>query len=112
MEDFEETAVNRIFARAAHKVFSTLGPSCPAFAALLFRAQRDCHGSEDYLFAFVRSTKVEESGRAIYEAVPVEPYMLKHHESQSDILDMEDRVLSTFQHLQVELTCPYIDFGK
>ena len=104
LEVFSVTTVNLVFTRAANKVFQTLGPSCPAFTALLFRAQDrksardgicayDLICAYDHLFAFTRSLKIDESGDATYEAMRVEPHMLKHYEPRSEILDMDGRRL-------------------
>jgi hypothetical protein len=108
LEKFSDATVDRIFTRAANKVFHTLAPSCPAFTALLFRAQElDDDDSSDYLFAFVRSSKVDKSGCTTYEAVSVQPHLLKHYEPRSDILHQDYRGITTNAEARALLACRF-----
>jgi hypothetical protein len=112
MEEFSDATVNRVFTRAANKVIQTLGPCCPGLTVLLFRAQDvelvgEGHEPYDHLYAFIRSLKIDESGHATYEAVPVEPHMLKHYETRSDILEMDDRRITTNAKTRARNACQY-----
>ena len=112
MEDFTDATVDRVFTLAANKVFQTLGTGCPGLTVLLFRAQDvefvgDGYETYDHLFAFIRSLKTDESGHATYEAVSVEPHMLKHYEPRSDILDMENRKITTNAEVRARNACEY-----
>jgi hypothetical protein len=105
IEEFSDAVVDRVFTQAADKVFQTLGPSCPAFTALLFRAQEDDHHSADYLFAYSRSVKIDESGSVSYGAVAVDPHVLKYYEPHSDILDMDEREVTTNAQARAHYSC-------
>lgn len=113
MEEFFDATVDRMFTRAANKVFQTLGPGCLGLTAVLFRAQDvesvgESYG--DHLFAFVRSSKIDESGHAIHEAVPVEPHMLKHYEPRSHILEMDERKITTNARTRALNACMNSEF--
>lgn len=106
LEKFSDANVNHVFTRAANKVFQTLAPSCPAFTALLFRAQEiDDILSSDYLFAFVRSSGFDKSGCATYEAMSVQPHLLKHYEPCSDILRLDYRRITTNAEARARNAC-------
>jgi hypothetical protein len=106
LDKFSDATVDHTFASAANKVFSALAPSCPAFTALLFRARElDDDDSSDYLFAFVRSSKVDDAGCTTYEAMSVQPHLLKHYESRSDILHLGYRAITTNAEGRALLAC-------
>jgi hypothetical protein len=110
MEEFSDATVDLVFSQAANKVFQALGPSCPGFTTLLFRAQNiDDLDSADYLFAFIRDSKIDSSGRTTYKAVSVESHLLKHFKSYSDIFDLEDRTVTTNAKTRAENACRYAE---
>lgn len=95
MDEHSDKSVDETFALAVNKLFETLRPHCPLLTALLCRAQDDSPWSSDYLFAYIRTMKLNDSGQSTHEVVSIEPHMLKHHEPCSDILDMDDRIVTT-----------------
>lgn len=58
-------------------------------------------------FRILRSSKIDQSGHTTYEAVSVEPHMLIHHEPCSDILDMDERRITTNAKTRARNACEY-----
>jgi hypothetical protein len=107
IEEYSDATVDHVFTQAASKVFQTLSPSCPAFTTLLFRAQEiDYDASADYLFGFIRSVRIDDSGDPIYEATAVEPHLLKHYEPCSEILDLDGGIVTTNAEKRAYHACP------
>jgi hypothetical protein len=98
---------NAAFRRAAEKVFETLVPNCPAFVALLFRVRniRHASGSPDYGSAFILSTAGDQSGRAAYEAVPVEPHMLNDYGFYSGTFEVNGMRITTDADILGRMNC-------
>jgi hypothetical protein len=98
---------NAVFRRAAEKVFETLVPNCPAFVALLFRVRniRHASGSPDYGSAFILSTAGDQSGRAAYEAVPVEPHMLNDYGFYSGTFEVNGMRITTDADVLGRMNC-------
>jgi hypothetical protein len=89
-----QTLVDAVFRRAADKVFQTLCPNRPEFVALRFRAPDVGSGYPYYCCAFVRSTVTGHLGQLTYEAVPVEPHMLKEHRFDSGIYQLAEECIT------------------
>jgi hypothetical protein len=110
-----DSTVNALFRRAADKVFQILGPKCPAFEALLFRARdhpMSAPEASDYCSAFIRSTATDQLGRTAYEAVPVEPYMLNSYDFYSGIFQVEEKRITTDVEVVGRRNCRRIDYDE
>lgn len=86
---FTRTIVRSQARQTADMALSTLAVDCPDLAAVVIRTTCDIPESDPSVHAFLKSKQIDLYGRESIVGMAVEPYMVKHYEPYSDILESE-----------------------
>lgn len=79
--------------RTADMVFSTLAVNCPAFTVVVIKTTQVYPHTNPGTHAFLRSKQIDLYGRSSIVGMSVEPFMVKHCEPCSEILDADNFII-------------------